>query len=134
MNRRKDRGLHLRTQFLSQSHGGSAWKNRSAPMHMASIRHSKTIDELVDRHHGGLHRAVPIIPSEHAENRDLEDPTGKSDEAFIQVIGTMENKIKALRTRQPRPVDSASFSPKESETIHRTGLMCDIRSSPRIHP
>jgi hypothetical protein len=77
---------------------------------------------------------VSIIPSEHTEDRDLEDPTGESDEAFIQMIGTMENKIKALRTRQPRLVDSASFSPKESETIHRAGLMCAIRSSPRIHP
>lgn len=38
---------------------------------------------------------MSIIPSDYTEDWELEDPTGKSEEEFIRVIRTIEEKIKA---------------------------------------
>lgn len=65
---------------------------------MEATQHSKTIDEIpkVDIVITmGCTVQCSIIPSEYTEDWGLEDPTGKSDEEFIQVIRTIENKIKA---------------------------------------
>jgi len=41
----------------------------------------------------------PFLPAEHREDWGLEDPTGKSDEAFLETIQTIENKIRDLAER-----------------------------------
>lgn len=44
----------------------------------------------------GCNVECPYLPCKRREDWGLEDPTGKSDEEFIHVIRTIENKIKAL--------------------------------------
>lgn len=39
----------------------------------------------------------PYLPSERREDWGLEDPTGKSDEEFMQTIDTIERKILELK-------------------------------------
>ena len=45
----------------------------------------------------------PNLPCKRREDWGLEDPTGKSDEAFIAVIQAIESHILALRTELARP-------------------------------
>lgn len=45
----------------------------------------------------------PNLPCKRREDWGLEDPTGKSDEAFIAVIQAIESHILALRAELARP-------------------------------
>ncbi len=44
----------------------------------------------------GCNVDCPMLPCKHREDWGLDDPTGKSDEEFIEVINTIEGKIKSL--------------------------------------
>jgi len=44
----------------------------------------------------GCNVDCPMLPCKHREDWGLDDPTGKSDEEFIEVINTIEKKIKNL--------------------------------------
>ena len=45
----------------------------------------------------GCNVQCPFLPCKHREDWGLEDPTGKSDDEFIQTIHTIEAKIKMLK-------------------------------------
>lgn len=45
----------------------------------------------------GCNVACPFLPCSRREDWGLEDPTGKSDEEFMRVIRTIEQKIVQLR-------------------------------------
>jgi arsenate reductase len=45
----------------------------------------------------GCNVQCPFLPCKHREDWGLEDPTGKSDEEFIKVIQTIEEKIMNLK-------------------------------------
>ena len=45
----------------------------------------------------GCNVTCPFLPCKHREGWGLEDPTGKSDEEFIRVIKSIEDKIKLLK-------------------------------------
>lgn len=47
----------------------------------------------------GCNVACPFLPCKHREDWGLADPTGKSDEEFIKVIESIENKIKQLKKK-----------------------------------
>lgn len=47
----------------------------------------------------GCKATCPFLPCKHKEDWGLEDPTGKSDEEFIKVIGLIEQKILDLKCR-----------------------------------
>ncbi len=47
----------------------------------------------------GCNVACPFLPSKHREDWGLEDPSGKSDAAFEQVIDKIEQKIRELSVR-----------------------------------
>ncbi|HHV42205.1 MAG TPA: arsenate reductase ArsC [Clostridiaceae bacterium] len=47
--------------------------------------------------------ACPFFPSKHREDWGLEDPTGKSDEVFSQVIDDIEARILDLKSRLQQP-------------------------------
>ncbi|TCL53750.1 arsenate reductase [Kineothrix alysoides] len=44
----------------------------------------------------GCNVQCPYLPCKHREDWGLDDPTGKSDEEFIQVIKTIDAKVKEL--------------------------------------
>lgn len=45
----------------------------------------------------GCNVQCPFLPCKHREDWGLEDPSGKSEEEFIKVIQTIEEKIKSLK-------------------------------------
>lgn len=45
----------------------------------------------------GCNVDCPILPSQYMENWGLDDPTGKSDEAFLEIIRLIEDKIFMLK-------------------------------------
>jgi arsenate reductase (thioredoxin) len=47
----------------------------------------------------GCNVVCPFLPSDYVEDWGLEDPSGKSDEEFIKVAQTIEEKIKDLARR-----------------------------------
>lgn len=51
----------------------------------------------------GCNVVCPFLPCKHREDWGLEDPTGKSDEEFVTIINTIEQKIKELKNRLKEP-------------------------------
>ena len=47
----------------------------------------------------GCNVQCPFLPCSHREDWGLEDPTGKPDEAFLETIRLIEEKILCLRSR-----------------------------------
>ena len=47
----------------------------------------------------GCNVQCPFLPCSHREDWGLEDPTGKSDEAFLETIRMIEEKILDLKVR-----------------------------------
>lgn len=47
----------------------------------------------------GCNVSCPNLPCKHREDWGLEDPTGKNDAGFLQVIRTIEQKVIALKKR-----------------------------------
>ena len=71
---------------------------------MEKSQHSKLLEEIppVDIVVTmGCNVQCPYLPCKHREDWGLEDPTGKSDEEFVKVIKTIEEKIVDLRIRVP---------------------------------
>lgn len=66
---------------------------------MESTQYSKTIDEIPSPDIAismGCNVTCPFIGRNFDENWGLEDPTGKSDEFFLETIKKIEEKIKEL--------------------------------------
>ena len=47
----------------------------------------------------GCNVQCPFLPCTHREDWGLEDPTGKSDEAFLETIRRIEEKVLELKSR-----------------------------------
>ena len=47
----------------------------------------------------GCNVRCPLLPCSHREDWGLENPTGKSDEAFLETIRLIEKKVMDLRER-----------------------------------
>ena len=47
----------------------------------------------------GCNVRCPFLPCSHREDWGLEDPTGKSDEAFLETIRLIEQKILELKAK-----------------------------------
>lgn len=47
----------------------------------------------------GCNVQCPFLPCSHREDWGLEDPTGKSDEAFLDVIREIERKVLVLKDK-----------------------------------
>ena len=45
----------------------------------------------------GCNVQCPFLPCSHREDWGLEDPTGKGDQAFLEIIGQIEKKILELK-------------------------------------
>ena len=50
----------------------------------------------------GCNVDCPLLPCRHREDWGLDDPSGKSDDVFIQTIKAIENKILALKNAVER--------------------------------
>ena len=47
----------------------------------------------------GCNVSCPNVPSQYAENWGLDDPSGKSDEVFLETIRMIEEKIQQLKEK-----------------------------------
>ena len=69
---------------------------------MESSQHSKLlsdipkVDVVITM---GCNVQCPFLPCSHRENWGLEDPTGKPDEAFLETIRLIEEKVLDLKAR-----------------------------------
>ena len=69
---------------------------------MEQIQYSKllsdipTVDVVITM---GCNVRCPLLPCAHREDWGLEDPSGKGDEAFLETIRLIEEKVLDLRKR-----------------------------------
>ena len=69
---------------------------------MEASQYSKLLSEIPRVDVGitmGCNVQCPFLPCSHREDWGLEDPTGKSDEAFLDVIREIERKVLVLKDK-----------------------------------
>ena len=69
---------------------------------MEETQYSKLLSDLPDVDvviTMGCNVCCPCVPCSYREDWGLEDPTGKSDEAFLETIRLIEEKVRDLRAR-----------------------------------
>ena len=70
---------------------------------MEATQHSKLLSDIPEVDvviTMGCNVQCPFLPCSHREDWGLEDPSGKSDEAFLETIRRIEEKILDLRIRE----------------------------------
>lgn len=104
-------GKHLASDVFESYSAGTETKpqiNRDAVRIMKKLynidmdetQHSKLISDIPDVDiviTMGCNVNCPYLPCKHREDWGLEDPTGKNDEAFYDVIEKISNKIIELK-------------------------------------
>ncbi len=104
-------GKHLAGDIFESYSAGTATKPQINPdavrimkqlygIDMEQIQYSKTIDKIPEPDISvsmGCDVGCPYIGREFDDNWGLPDPTGESDEFFIEVIKMIEEKIKSLK-------------------------------------
>ena len=69
---------------------------------MELTQYSKTLDEIPSPDiviKMGCNVSCPILPSQYSEDWGLDDPTGKSDDAFLFTIHEIMKKLEKLITK-----------------------------------
>ena len=69
---------------------------------MEKTQRSKLLSELPELNiviTMGCNVECPYLPCDYREDWGLDDPTGKSDDEFMMIIKTIENKILDLKDR-----------------------------------
>lgn len=106
-------GKHLASDVFVSCSAGSETKPRINPdavrlmkalygIDMEKDQYSKTFDRIPEPDIAismGCDVGCPYIGRAFDENWDLDDPTGKSDEAFISVIREIERRVLQLKQR-----------------------------------
>lgn len=104
---------HLASDTYESFSGGTDIKDRINPdairllmqiygIDMEKLQRPKMLNELppVDIVVTmGCGVACPYLPCKHMEDWELDDPTGKSDEEFTDVIRKIEDKVLSLKKR-----------------------------------
>ncbi len=104
-------GKHFAADVFESYSAGTEVKDRINPVAVRLVKQLYGIDmELTQRSKllaelppvevvvtMGCNVQCPYLPSKRREDWGLDDPTGKSDDDFIKVIQTIEQKIKNLR-------------------------------------
>lgn len=107
-------GKHLAGDIFDSYSAGTATKPQINPdavrimkqlygIDMEKTQYSKTIDKIPEPDISvsmGCDVGCPYIGREFDDNWGLPDPTGESDEFFIEVIKRIEEKIKGLINKQ----------------------------------
>lgn len=106
-------GKHLASDVFESYSAGSETKpqiNQDAVrlmkqlygIDMEQTQYSKTFDKIPEPDIAismGCNVGCPFIGRGFDDNWGLDDPTGKSDEEFVEIIRKIEAKIKELRNR-----------------------------------
>ena len=106
-------GRHLASDVFESYSAGTETKSRINPdavrilkqthgIDMEASQRSKllseipTVDVVITM---GCNVRCPFLPCEHREDWGLEDPSGKEDDAYLETIRLIEQKVLELRER-----------------------------------
>ena len=107
-------GKHLAADVFESYSAGTERKDRINPDAVRLMKERFRIDMEAGGQHSkllsdippvdvvitmGCNVQCPILPCSHREDWGLEDPTGKSDEAFLETIRLIEQKVLELKAR-----------------------------------
>ena len=79
-------------RLMKQVHG----IDMEATQHSKLLSNIPAVDIVITM---GCNVQCPFLPCSHREDWGLEDPSGKSDEAFLETIRRIEEKIIDLKSR-----------------------------------
>ena len=79
-------------RILKQTHG----IDMEASQRSKLLSEIPTVDVVITM---GCNVQCPFLPCEHREDWGLEDPSGKEDDAFLETIRLIEQKVLELRER-----------------------------------
>ena len=107
-------GRHLVADVFESYSAGTETKPRINPDAVRLMKQVYGIDMEAEGQHSNLLSALPpvdvvitmgcnvqcpYLPCSHREDWGLDDPTGKSDDVFLDIIGRIRGNILALRER-----------------------------------
>ena len=107
-------GRHLAADIFESYSAGSERKDHINPDAVRLMKELYHIDMEAEGQHSkllsdippvdvvitmGCNVQCPFLPCSHREDWGLEDPTGKSDEAFLETIRLIEQKILELKAK-----------------------------------
>ena len=107
-------GRHLVADVFESYSAGTETKPRINPDAVRLMKQVYGIDMEAEGQHSKLLSALPpvdvvitmgcnvqcpYLPCSHREDWGLDDPTGKSDDVFLDIIGRIRGNILALRER-----------------------------------
>ena len=107
-------GRHLAAGVFESYSAGTETKPRINPDAVRLMKQVYGIDMEAEGQHSNLLSALPpvdvvitmgcnvqcpYLPCSHREDWGLDDPTGKSDDVFLDVMGRIRGNILALRER-----------------------------------
>ena len=107
-------GKHLAADVFESYSAGTERKDRINPDAVRLMKERFQIDMEAGGQHSkllsdippvdvvitmGCNVQCPFLPCSHREDWGLEDPTGKSDEAFLETIRLIEQKVLELKAR-----------------------------------
>ena len=107
-------GRHLAADVFESYSAGTERKDHINPDAVRLMKALYHIDMEAEGQHSKLLSAIPpvdvvitmgcnvrcpFLPCSHREDWGLEDPTGKSDEAFLETIRAIEQKIRELKAK-----------------------------------
>ena len=107
-------GRHLAADVFESCSAGTERKDHINPDAVRLMKALYHIDMEAEGQHSKLLSAIPpvdvvitmgcnvqcpFLPCSHRDDWGLEDPTGKSDEAFLETIRVIEQKILELKAK-----------------------------------
>ncbi len=107
-------GRHLAADVFESYSAGTELKDHINPDAVRLMKELYRIDMEAEGQHSkllsdippvdvvitmGCNVRCPFLPCSHREDWGLEDPTGKSDEAFLETIRLIEQKILELKAK-----------------------------------
>ena len=107
-------GQHLASDVFESYSAGTERKDHINPDAVRLMKALYHIDMEAEGQHSKLLSAIPpvdvvitmgcnvrcpFLPCSHREDWGLEDPTGKSDEVFLETIRAIEQKIRELKAK-----------------------------------
>ena len=116
-------GRHLAADVFESYSAGTERKDHINPDAVRLMKALYHIDMEAEGQHSKLLSAIPpvdvvitmgcnvrcpFLPCSHREDWGLEDPTGKSDEVFLETIRAIEQKIRELKAKLTKRSRSSS--------------------------
>ena len=106
-------GKHLANDVFESHSAGTHTKDKINPdavrimkdrygIDMEQTQHPKLLGEIPELDiviTMGCNVDCPNLPCKHREDWGLDDPTGKSDDAFLEIIRQIESKVLELKSR-----------------------------------